>query len=32
MNMISANRAYQANAAVLKRYMEAAEITSELLK
>ena len=32
MNLVAANRAYQANAAVLKRYIEAAEITTELLK
>jgi flagellar basal-body rod protein FlgC len=32
MNMVQANRAYQANAAMLKRYMEAADITAELLK
>lgn len=32
MNMVVANRSYQANAAVLKRYMEAADVTMELLR
>ena len=32
MQMVSASRAFQANAAVLKRYQESMEITLELLK
>ena len=32
MHMVQANQAYQANAAVLKRYLEAMDVTAELLK
>ena len=32
MHMIQASQAYQANAAVLKRYLEAMDVTAELLK
>ena len=32
MNMMQSNQAYQANAAVLKRYLEAMDVTTELLK
>jgi len=32
MKMVAASRAYQANAAVLKRYQEMIEVTIELLK
>ncbi len=32
MHMLQANQAYQANAAVLKRYLDAMDVTAELLK
>lgn len=32
MNMVSATRAYQANASILKRYQENVDLTLELLK
>jgi flagellar basal-body rod protein FlgC len=32
MNLVTASRAYQANAAVLKRYQDSIEITLELLR
>lgn len=32
MNMVSASRAYQANAAMLKRYQESVDLTLELLR
>lgn len=32
MNLVTASRAYQANAAVLKRYQELSDITLELLR
>jgi flagellar basal-body rod protein FlgC len=32
MNLVAASRAYQANAAVLKRYQEMIEVTIELLR
>ena len=32
MSMVAASRAYQANAAVLKRYQEMVEVATELLR
>jgi flagellar basal-body rod protein FlgC len=32
MNMVTASRAYQANAAILKRYQESVDVTLELLR